>query len=204
MRQVIDWKKIHETAANDPEYEFHWKYDGSYDQGNLIKLMSLYEADGLMLAEVVGFMKDRDLTNDETIKIAKEEARQAKVLFEAYAHLDFCNLTSMLNEHWTEGFDDECVYVKCSDYIDLDKHEYDIIDIQKIVKAFCDEALSRYMSDYIAYITADTEAETDWEPSGHFFHNGIGVDIDLYGVNIYFSPLSVYASDDDVVGVVTD
>ena len=29
MRQVIDWKKIHEIAANDPEYEFHWKYDGS-------------------------------------------------------------------------------------------------------------------------------------------------------------------------------
>ena len=204
MRQVIDWKKIHEIAANDPEYEFHWKYDGSYDQGNIIKLMSLYEVGSVLMAEVVGFMKDRDLTTDELIKIAKEEARQAEVLFAAYANIDFCNLTSMLNEHWTEGFDDECIYVKCSDYIDLDKHEYDIIDLQKIVKAFCDEALKRYMADYISWLTSEREEEIAISPEGHFAHNGICIDIDKWGVNISFRPISVYASDDEVVGVVVE
>lgn len=199
MRQIIDWEKIQNVAADDVNFVFHWKYDGSYDQGDFVKLMKYRDN---KLAEVVGYMTDRPKTNDELLSIAKEEARQAEVLFTAYANIDFCNLTALINENYTDGFDDECIDVKCSDYIDITKHEYDIIDLQKIVKAFCDEALRRYMADYISWLTSDREEEIAISPEGHFAHNGICIDIDKWGVNISFRPISVYASDDEVVGVV--
>jgi hypothetical protein len=156
------------------------------------------------LSEVVGYMTDRSKTQDELLSIAKEEARQAEVLFTAYANIDFCNLTALINENYTDGFDDDCFDVKCSDYIDITKHEYDIIDLQKIVKAFCDEALRRYMADYISWLTSEREDEIAISPEGHFAHNGICIDIDKWGVNISFRPISVYASDDEVVGVVVE
>lgn len=199
MRQIIDWEKIQNVAADDVNFVFHWKYDGTYDQGDFVKLMKFKDN---KLAEVIGYMTDRPKTEDELLSIAKEEARQAEVLFTAYANIDFCNLTALINENYTDGFDDECIDVKCSDYIDITKHEYDIIDLQKIVKAFCDEALRRYMADYISWLTADREEEIAISPEGHFAHNGICIDIDKWGVNISFRPISVYASDDEVVGVV--
>ena len=199
MRQIIDWEKIQNVAADDVNFVFHWKYDGSYDQGDFVKLMKYRDN---KLSEVIGYMTDRPKTEDELLSIAKEEARQAEVLFTAYANIDFCNLTALINENYTDGFDDECIDVKCSDYIDITKHEYDIIDLQKIVKAFCDEALRRYMADYISWLTSDREEEIAISPEGHFAHNGICIDIDKWGVNISFRPISVYASDDEVVGVV--
>lgn len=199
MRQIIDWEKIQNVAADDVNFVFHWKYDGTYDQGDFVKLMKFKDN---KLAEVVGYMTDRPKTEDELLSIAKEEARQAEVLFTAYANIDFCNLTALINENYTDGFDDECIDVKCSDYIDITKHEYDIIDLQKIVKAFCDEALRRYMADYISWLTADRDEEIAISPEGHFAHNGICIDIDKWGVNISFRPISVYASDDEIVGVV--
>jgi hypothetical protein len=201
MRQIIDWEKIQNVAADDVNFVFHWKYDGSYDQGDFVKLMKYRDN---KLAEVVGYMTDRPKTKDELLSIAKEEARQAEVLFTAYANIDFCNLTALINENYTDGFDDECFDVKCSDYIDITKHEYDIIDLQKIVKAFCDEALKRYMADYISWLTSDRDEEIAISPEGHFAHNGICIDIDKWGVNISFRPISVYASDDEVVGVVVE
>ena len=199
MRQIIDWEKIQNVAADDVNFVFHWKYDGSYDQGDFVKLMKYKDN---KLAEVIGYMTDRPKTEDELLSIAKEEARQAEVLFTAYANIDFCNLTALINENYTDGFDDDCIDVKCSDYIDITKHEYDIIDLQKIVKAFCDEALKRYMVDYISWLTSEREEEIAISPEGHFAHNGICIDIDKWGVNISFSPISVYASDDDIIEVV--
>lgn len=199
MRQVVDWEKIEDIAGVDPDYIFHWKYDGTYDQGDIMALSKLSDN---KLSEVVGFMKDREKTDEEERIIAEEEARQAKVLFEAYSRIDFCSLTTLINEHWTDGFDDECVYVKCSDYIDITKHEYDIIDLQKIVKAFCDEALKRYMTDYISWLTSERDDERAIEPSGQFCHNGICIELDKWGASITYSPISIYATDDDVIGVI--
>ena len=41
MRQIIDWEKIQNVAADDGNFVFHWKYDGSYDQGDFVELMVL-------------------------------------------------------------------------------------------------------------------------------------------------------------------
>jgi len=200
MRQVIDWEKIEDIAGADPDYIFYWKYDGTYSKGDIMTLSKLSDN---KLAEVIGFMKDREKTEEENRGIAEEEARQAKVLFEAYSKIDFCTLTTLINEHWTEGFDDECIDVKCSDYIDITKHEYDMIDLQKIVKAFCDEALKRYMSDYVSWLTSERDDEKAEEPSGQFCHNGICIDITKWGVSITYSPISIYAAaEDEVIGVV--
>ena len=103
MRQIIDWEKIQNVAADDVNFVFHWKYDGSYDQGDFVKLMKYKDN---KLAEVIGYMTDRPKTEDELLSIAKEEARQAEVLFTAYANIDFCNLTALINENYTDGFDD--------------------------------------------------------------------------------------------------
>ncbi len=138
-------------------------------------------------------MENEELENNEELKIAQEEAKQAKSVFDAYSQIDFCNLTSLINEHYTDGFDDDCIDIKCSDYIDIDKHEYDIIDIQKIVMAFCDEALKRYMNDYKSLISGNW---SDWMPEGQFCHNGICIEIDTYGVDISYRPISIYASND--------
>lgn len=193
MRQVIDWNRIEKIHKEQPDYIFQWKYNGSYNAGDYQQLAGLHSP---KLAEVIGFMKDPDKTAEIQKTLYEEEIKQTATIFNAYANVDFCSLTDLINQHYTDGFNDKCIDINCSDYIDITKHEFDIIDIQRILKAFCDLALARYMSDYENWIMTD---DPDWEPEGDFCHNGIAITVDRYGVDISYRPISVYAPNDDEV-----
>lgn len=193
MQQVIDWNRIEKIHKEQPDYIFQWKYDGSYIAGDYQQLIGLRSS---KLTEVIGFMKDPDKTSEIKQKIMQEEIKQIKAVFDAYSQIDFCSLTDLINQHYTNGFDDKCIDLKCSDYIDITKHEYDIKDIQTIVKAFCDEALARYMNDFVDWIMAE---DPDWRPEGDFCHNNIVISIDEYGVDISYRPISIYAPNDTEV-----
>ena len=193
MQQIVDWNRIEKIHKEQPDYIFQWKYDGSYNAGDYQQLIGLRSP---KLAEVIGFMKDPDKTSEIKQKIMQEEIKQTKAVFDAYSQIDFCSFTDIINQHYTNGFDDKCIDLKCSDYIDITKHEYDIKDIQTIVKAFCDEALARYMNDFVDWIMTE---DPDWRPEGDFCHNNIVISIDEYGVDISYRPISIYAPNDNEV-----
>lgn len=191
MQQIVDWKKIADAYRKDNGIEFTWKCRGNYFKGTYMQLTAELPED---ITEVAGFMKDPGKTPEIKQKIMQEKIKQLKAVFDAYSQIDFCSLTDIINQHYTDGFNDKCIDLKCSEYIDITKHEYDIKDIQTIVKAFCDEALARYMSDFEDWLmTKDPE----WRPEGGFCHNNIVVSIDECGVDISYRPISIYAPNDN-------
>lgn len=197
MKQIIDIEKMKQVAMDhNYEYIFHWKERGEYKSGTLNDYLDavskLYSG---AISEVVGFMKDPELTEDQENWLLKETMNKIDVLFETYSRIDFCLLTDIINQNYTDGFNDNCIYVKCSDYIDITKHEYDVIDIQTIVKAFANEALKRYLENYKEWMM-DGGSDANWEPRGEFCHNNIVITIERDGVDISYRPVSVYVSSD--------
>ena len=197
MNQIIDIEKMKQVAMDhNYEYIFHWKELGEYKSGTLNDYLdAVSKLHSGAISEVVGFMKDPELSEDQENWLLEETMNKIDVLFETYSRIDFCLLTDIINQNYTDGFNDNCIYVKCSDYIDITKHEYDVIDIQTIVKAFANEALKRYLENYKVWMM-DGGSYANWKPHGEFCHNNIVITIEKDGVDISYRPVSVYVSSD--------
>ena len=183
----IDWDSISKAYEEDKDRNFNWKYDGSYYTGKYDGLMAY--ADN-KLSEVIGFMKEPSLDKKDETELDKEMSIKTKMMFDAYSKVDFATLTFIINENYTNSTFNDGDLFKCSDYIPLDKKEYETNDIQKILKGFCDAALSRYKKTYKNWILDNCSDE--WKPDEEFYCNGILIKIDNYGVEISYKPISIY------------
>lgn len=193
MRMEIDFKRIKEVYHNNKKYEFHWKANGEYKKGDHKTLVDDLNNWKVNVSEVIGFMKDRDKTNEMQKRIDEELSAKKDLMFETYANIDFDKLTTIHNQYGPN------FHETCNEKIteDISKKLYITTEMQKIVREFFEEALDRYISSYEAWVLDD--CTSDYEPEGEYFNGGILVKITKSGIEFNYQPISMFFDDEDKI-----
>ena len=193
MRMEIDFKKIKEVYNNNKEHEFHWKANGEYKKGNHKTLIDDLYNHKVNVSEVIGFMKDRDKTNEMQKRIGEELSAKKDLMFEIFANINFDKLTTIHNQHGPN------FHETCNEKIteDISKKSYNSVEMQKIVREFFEEALDRYISSYEAWVLDDCTSE--YAPEGEYFNGGIFIKFDTSGIEFSYQPISMYFDDVDKI-----
>lgn len=197
MLMEIDKQKIEDLHSMEPSYEFHWKYDGTYEFGCYNALKDRLDEGGKKVSEVIGCMHRKPLTAKENALLQQEISSKYQMMFNAYAETDFAKITHMVNAKWGDGFNDKGVRFRCSDYIDLNKKEYHIKDIMAVVKGMCDTVLKEYLYEYSCWIQERGIKKDLEKPYGNIYINGICIDVEPNLVKISYMPTETAAYDED-------
>lgn len=117
------------------------------------------------------------------------ELKAYKELYRAYSKVDFFEIADVFNYVGKRLHCNSCdPYFKIDTLFDSCKQNYESEDMRKLVYKMSIVAMERYL--------LDVESNEE-EPTGEFVVEGIAVKIDRYGVNITFSTVDVFTTEDE-------